>query len=305
MPNHPKKHHFVPQFLLRRFADQAERLIVHRVMAQKQYQASVTNVGHRNFGHTLYRPGRAPDHTTLEAAMSQIEGDAMSAIRTLDAARSRTVPSEAREALAWLLALQWQRSRFLMYVVAREVDAESQTQQAPREEMQTSLLGLLDSYVISPWTMRHEDVRPKDQFNYLVSVLAGMHWSCYRPRTGGLLVGDNIVCFSGYAGSDPPSLPPGVYDHGVGAGIHEFRRITVPLGESMALIICRDPDEARRLDTALLNRFTVFNSREFVAHSPGWAADHPRLAHDLSTWLDIQHMIAPAFLQEYGISGVM
>ncbi|MFD3381936.1 MULTISPECIES: hypothetical protein [unclassified Streptomyces] len=229
----------------------------------------------------------------------------MSAIRTLDAARSRTVPSKAREALAWLLALQWQRSRFLMYVIAREVDAESQTQQALREGMQTSLLGLLDSYVISPWTMRHEDVRPKDQFNYLVSVLAGMHWSCYRPRAGGLLVGDNIVCFSGYAGSDPPSLPPGVYDHGVGAGIHEFRRITVPLGEGMALIICRDPDEARRLDTALLNRFTVFNSREFVAHSPGWAADHPRLAHDLSTWLDIQHMIAPAFLQEYGISGVM
>ncbi|WP_030618269.1 DUF4238 domain-containing protein [Streptomyces fulvoviolaceus] len=305
MPDHPKKHHFVPQLLLRRFADPAERLIVHRVMAQKQYQASVTNVGHRNFGHTLYRPGRAPDHTTLEAAMSQIEGDAMAAIRTLDAARSRALRGDACEALAWLLALQWQRSRFLMYVVAREVDTESQGQQASQEEMQTSLLGLLDSYVISPWTMRHEDVCPKERWNYLVSLLASMHWSCYRPRAGGLLVGDNVVCFSGYVGSDPPSLPPGVYDHGVGAGLHECKRITVPLGDSLALLICRDPDEARRLDTAVLNRFTVFNSREFVAHSPGWAAAHPRLAHELSTWPEIQHMIAPAFLQDYGISGVM
>ncbi|WP_331732243.1 DUF4238 domain-containing protein [Streptomyces sp. NBC_00989] len=305
MPDHPKKHHFVPQFLLRRFADPVGRLIVHKVMDQRQYQSTVTNVGHRNYGHTLYRPGREPDHTTLEAAMSQIEGDAMSAIRTLDASRSRSVPDEAREALAWLLALQWQRSRFLMYVVAREVDTESQWEQASREEMQTSLLGLLDVYVISPWSMRHEDVRPKERFNFLVSVLAGMHWSCYRPRAGGLLVGDNVVCLSGYAGSDPPSVPLGWFDHGVGAGLHEFKRITVPLGESMALVISQDPEEARRLDTAALNRLTVFNSREFVAHSPAWASDHPRLAQDLSEWLGIQHMIAPAFLQEYGITGVM
>lgn len=69
-PNIPRSTTFAPQFLLRRFADPAGRLIAYRVMAQKQYQATVANVGHRNFGHTLYRPGRAPDHTTLEAAMS-------------------------------------------------------------------------------------------------------------------------------------------------------------------------------------------------------------------------------------------
>ncbi|MGW3942993.1 DUF4238 domain-containing protein [Streptomyces phaeochromogenes] len=44
MADRPKKHHFVPQFLLRRFADPSGQLIVHRVMAQTQYQGTVTNV---------------------------------------------------------------------------------------------------------------------------------------------------------------------------------------------------------------------------------------------------------------------
>ena len=210
MPDHPKEHHFVPPFLLRRFADPSGRLIVHRFMAQTQYQGTVTN-----FGHTLYRRGREPDHTTLEAATSQIEGDVMSAISTLDAFRSRTVADEAREALAWLLALQWQRSRLVMYVVAREVDTNGQTLEASPEEMKTRVLRLLGAYVIGAWTMRDEAVRPKERFNFLVSVLAGMQWACCRPRSAGLLVGDSVVCFSGYAGSGPPPLPPGVYDHSV------------------------------------------------------------------------------------------
>jgi hypothetical protein len=45
----PKKHHFVPQFLLRNFADVRGRLMVHRMDRDTSYPASVGDLGHRNF----------------------------------------------------------------------------------------------------------------------------------------------------------------------------------------------------------------------------------------------------------------
>ncbi|WP_157876822.1 DUF4238 domain-containing protein [Streptomyces graminilatus] len=305
MSGHPKKHHFVPQFLLRRFADSAGRLVVHKVLEQRQYQSTVTNLAHRNFGHTLYWPGREPDHVTLEAAMAEIEGDAATAVRELAERRSRTVPGDVQVALAWFLALQWHRSRFLMYLIAQETDANSRGFSA--QQIQTSLLGQVSAHVINPWSLRNDSVRPKDRWNFLVSILLGtdMHWSCYRPQGGGLIVSDNIVCFSGPAVPPPAGVPRGFFDHGIGAGLDGFQRVTVPLGNDLALIITRDSGEARRLNTAVLNRFTIFNSREFVAHAPGWTGAHPKLAEDLPTWFEIQRMVAPAFMQNYGTHGVM
>ncbi|WP_330457373.1 hypothetical protein OIB37_10955 [Streptomyces sp. NBC_00820] len=50
---------------------------------------------------------------------------------------------------------------------------------------------------------------------------------------------------------------------------------------------------------AAINRFTVFNSREFVAHSPQWKQAHPKLARELPELLERQRLVAPAFLQDY------
>ncbi|MBK3555970.1 hypothetical protein JHN55_05335 [Streptomyces sp. MBT56] len=60
----------------------------------------------------------------------------------------------------------------------------------------------------------------KDQWNHLVSTLlsSDMHWSCYRPREGGLLVSESPVCLSGVVGPPPEDVPPGFFDHGVGIG---------------------------------------------------------------------------------------
>lgn len=118
-------------------------------------------------------------------------------------------------------------------------------------------------------------------------------------RGGGLIVSDNPLCMSGIVGTPTPGVPTGFFDHGVGIGFTNFRRITVPLGSSLALIISRDPDEVSRLDAAVINRFTVFNSREFVAHSPQWRRSHPRLARELPDLLERQQLVAPAFLHGY------
>ncbi|MGW3479765.1 hypothetical protein ACWDMR_30660 [Streptomyces althioticus] len=174
------------------------------------------------------------------------------------------------------------------------------------EEIQTAMMGLNSMHVIRPWLLRNDDdAYYKDQWNHLVSTLlsSDMHWSCYRPRGGGLLVSDNPVCFSGVVGTAPPEIPAAFFDHGVGTGFHKLRRLTVPLGSRLGVIISRDPQDASRLRAADFNRFTVFNSREFVAHAPEWPGNHPSLAQDLTELMMRQRMVAPAFLQDYAPGG--
>lgn len=304
MPQHAKKHHFIPQFLLHHFAGPKGKLIVHQVMSERRFGSAVRDLGHRNFGHSIYRPGHEPDHVSMEAAMGKIEGEAATVVRELVQGRERAVPAHARSALAWFLALQWQRSRFLMHVTGKAIGVDDEDED--EAQFQTSMMGFISMYVIDPWQLRHDDnAYYKDQWNHLVATLlsSDMHWSCYRPRGGGLLVGDNPVCFSGVVGTPPEGVPPGFFDHGVGTGFHNFRRLTLPLGSRLALIVSRDPHDASRLSASDINRYSVFNSREFVAHAPDWAKSHPDLARELPQLLERQRLLAPAFLQGYAPGG--
>ncbi|MGW4756174.1 DUF4238 domain-containing protein [Streptomyces chartreusis] len=300
MPSHPVRHHFVPQFLLKYFAGPGGQLYVHQWVSGRAFQRNVKETGQRKYGHSIYRPGKDPDHSSMEAAMGDIEGQAATVVKELVQRRERAVPEPAREGLAWLLALQWQRSRFLRHVVNKSVVVDDYD--LNEDEVQSSMMRMIARTVIWPWQARNdEDADYKDQWNHLVSVLlsSDMHWACYRPRGGGLIVSDNPLCMSGSVGTPTPGIPAGFFDHGVGIGFTNFRRITVPLGSSLALIISRDPDEVSRLDAAAINRFTVFNSREFVAHSPQWKQAHPRLARELPDLLERQQLVAPAFLHGY------
>ncbi|MEU6639571.1 DUF4238 domain-containing protein [Streptomyces rochei] len=300
MPSHPVKHHFVPQFLLKYFAGQGGQLYVHQWVSGRAFPRNVKEIGQRKYGHSIYQPGQDPDHSSMEAAMGDIEGQAATVVKELVQRRERAVPQHAREALAWLLALQWQRSRFLRHVVSQSVGVNDYD--LTEQEVQSSMMRLIAQSVIWPWQARNDEgAHYKDQWNHLVSVLlsSDMHWSCYRPRGGGLVVSDNPLCMSGIVGTPPADIPAGFFDHGVGIGFTNFRRITVPLGSSLALVISRDPNELSRLDVAAINRFTVFNSREFVAHSRQWKQAHPKLARELPDLLERQQLVAPAFLHGY------
>ena len=67
----PQKHHYVPQFLLRRFADNNKKLLVHRTDSEETPRwAPVRKLGQTIRGHTLYWPGREPDHTSLDLGSS-------------------------------------------------------------------------------------------------------------------------------------------------------------------------------------------------------------------------------------------
>jgi hypothetical protein len=59
-----KKHHFVPQMLLRRFADDKEKLTVHRLDRADAHTASVRDLGHRNQGQPCTSRAGSPTRTS-------------------------------------------------------------------------------------------------------------------------------------------------------------------------------------------------------------------------------------------------
>lgn len=112
-----KKHHFVPQMLLRRFADNRQRVTVHRLDRAAAHPSSIRDVGHRNRGHSVYLPDREPDHDVLERQMSGLEGEAARVIDRLATGRATSVEDADREVLpgSWRCsgpgtAAPWQRS---------------------------------------------------------------------------------------------------------------------------------------------------------------------------------------------------
>ncbi|XVQ15124.1 DUF4238 domain-containing protein [Spirillospora sp. CA-255316] len=297
---HAKKHHFIPQFLLRRFSDKNEKLVVHRLEAKQSFISTVRNVGHRNLGHTIVRPGREPDHVSMEAAMSAVEGEAASAISELASETRKEVPIDLRSPIAWFLALQWYRNRFLFHVMHERLNPGDD--QIDVETHKFVMLTHIRASVLTPWEMRNDQyARPKDSWNHLVSVLlrSGMHWSCYRPHGIPLIVSDTSVCFSGARDGFNAELPAAFLDHGVGAGFSDVRRVTVPLGSNLGLIISRDGHDAARIRAAEFNRYTIFNSREFVAYAPDWPARHSTLDREFRANLQTQRFVAPAFLWGY------
>jgi hypothetical protein len=294
--NVPKKHHFVPQFLLEYFASADRRLIVHRLKSTSSYAAAVMDVGHRNLGHTIYMPGRDPDHESLEKGMSQIEGAAATVIRDLLTAKNRQPSPEQQEVLAWLIALQWQRHRLLLDLLRAKLLRDNPVgPDSPEYEYATKSLGLhaIFTGIILPWQSREDPTASlKERWNPIVSRLSEMSWRLLRPRRPALVVSDNLVCLSGLAAGYAPELPPAYYKHGIGLGFESFQRLTMPLAPTLGLVISRDKDDAAKVTSRKMNSLTVWNSREFVAHSPDFASSEPGMHEALLSELNLQRWVA-------------
>lgn len=162
----PKKHHYVPQFVLRHFADERGRLTILRTDRETSFPANVRDIGHTNLGHSIYRRNREPDHVSLEVAMSEIEGAAANVVTQLRASTVRSPSTDERELLGFLIALQWVRSRFILEVLRRTV-------LGPKMPVDSSgrSLGLLPiiTSVLYPWSARMRgEFDPKDRFCSIV-----------------------------------------------------------------------------------------------------------------------------------------
>lgn len=296
----PKKHHYVPQFLLRNFADDRGQLVVHRTDRPQHFFASARDVGHRNFGHSLFWPHREPDHTSLEIGMAEIESAAAGVVTQLRSSRVHSVTPAQREVLGFLIALQWSRSRFLLEVVRREVLGRD----TPVDDF-TRSIGLLNivTNVLDPWFARQRDAfDPKERFCSIEGMLAGWHWRVYRPAGPKLVVADNVVSMWGVAIGEVASMPEAWTRHGIGVALHTCARITVPLAPELGLVLTPRGQLSRRITPVEFNRATIYNSREFVAHHSAGLSDQ-RLKCAFDDDVETQRWILPTIRAGTTIGG--
>ncbi|MFF3624904.1 hypothetical protein [Streptomyces sp. NPDC002467] len=105
---------------------------------------------------------------------------------------------------------------------------------------QSAFLNHVYLSVVNRWLVRHdENGRQKERFNPILAIInnSSTHWRYYRPRDKGLIISDNLLCFSGVAPGYTPEVPPALLDHGVGAPMYKMRRATVPLDPGLGLVI--------------------------------------------------------------------
>ena len=288
-----KKHHYVPQFLLRHFSDPSEQLQVHRILDDIDYRSAVGNLGHRNNGHTLYWPNRPANPDILEHRMADLEGHTASVVAAVRHSRSNTVNDEWKLDLAWFLALQWRRHRFLLDLVRdAALDGYEDASGAHKSIGLVSMLGTLEA-----WSLRNDaSVRPKERWDSVASTLTyDFNWRIVRYRGPSLIVSDNTVCLSGARAGHQLEVPPAWTDHGIGIGFDTCARVTVALTPECGLLLQRD-GPVKHIRAELMNRWTILNSREFVAHSLNWPTQSPRLYRTAMADLRTQRFIFPRLL---------
>lgn len=286
----PRKHHFVPQFLLRGFGDERGRLVVHPVHAEKHYPSTVRDVGHQNDGHTMYRRDGTIDRKSLEQAKSRIEGEAATAISEL--VEGAELDRDRQWILAWFLALQWHRSRYLLDSVAAEVARGGLTP----EEVQTSILRVVMVPFFSAWHNRNDmTVRYKYRWDVVVEATMGSFaWSLCRYRDNSLVLGDQTLCMWGVRTGGRATINEAWARHGIGIGWDDVGRVTVPLTPRLGLLLTR-PGAPTRLTAPVFNRATVYNARRFALHTPTWGEGRAGLVKAFDEALETQRTLAPAF----------
>lgn len=268
---HPKKHHFVPQFLLRNFASD-EQLWVMPIEQEGNlpYKASVKSVGHVNGGHRMFKADGSQDWTTLEASMAKLEGAASLAITKLQEDENISLVSrESKEPLAWLAALQRARSRTFLGSVAHVLgDAPNEEKLKINQfELQTSLLRAGPWRLMGMWEVRDNDSIPAaDSYEPFVHHLLSLRWDVVRFEQPELVISDAFASQYGVSPLGTPLNSSEVWGakFGVNVPFSRAEGFTIALSPRMALRIHRRP-EYWGADPNTVNMHTVRNARSFIA----------------------------------------
>jgi hypothetical protein len=203
-----KKQHFVPQLLLRQFADSREHLFAYDMVRNVSFGNSVQNSGHQN--HFLSIPaldGTRGAGAYFESLFQTYEGPAINAIRSIQTAiaesKQPVVGSAEREDLARFIGVQYLRTpaaRTLFLQFAGVVKHSLASEIAKRNDFDVTdpaiqdLIREFSSVPASEQAEFHGDLIKPDFISELADVLSGHVWLLGTNDTGSALyVADNPV----------------------------------------------------------------------------------------------------------------
>ena len=298
--NEPVRHHYVPQFLLRRFANSKEQLQVHRLADNKSFSSTLLKTGQVKDGHTIYgASGR--NRTFLESAMSAIETESGAAIDEIVASAATEVTNEQKQAICWLAGLQILRNRFTLGYVAHQASKEYPPDMTA-EDMQTGLLNAALLSFLMAWPNRNDPyAMPKEKWNPYAGSLLEFRWEIIRYRTPSLVLSDTFAAQSGIRANLRKDFAPVEQRwarHGFIVPLHECGRVTIALTPTIGLYLHRF-DGRRRIKAEDFNRYTVYSSRDFVAHGLDWNEASPRLYKAMTGQLELQRMLRLAMPESF------
>lgn len=287
----PKKHHFVPQMLLRNFASSDGRLRVFAIDREATYTSRTLGLGQVKGGHNRVRPDGTVDRDFLEQWMSSLEGAAAGDIARLTASKELTVHVKDYPSLPWLASLQYNRSRAVMGYLKSRLEAESMTGSAL--EVQTAILDVTARNVLGAWeSSKDEHARPKDQWDSMVSVLIHLRWDVLRYEKPCLVVSDGFAAQYGVAPEYEAAYDRTAKNwakHGIGVPQHQAMSFTIPLTTQVALHLHRG-DARKYLSAQQVNQRTIYAARSFVALPSDWTLPDDALG-DIDGWIDTQRFV--------------
>jgi hypothetical protein len=236
-----KKQHYIPQLLLRRFADARETLQVYDKATDRSYGTSVRDAGHQN--HFLSIPELDGDDgpgAVFEPFFQTIEGPAATAIdRVVNAAGSgvlHVIDDDARVALALFIALQYIRTPAARDLILEYMEATRRTMEQLGQEIarRNGFGRRIRKRVTFEWntddpTKMHASfgLQPKMIEELAVRLIEGHWYVLVNNTTRGFYLSDNPVGYHCHVDRE---------GRGVGLGTYSVE-VSLPLTPRYVLLI--------------------------------------------------------------------
>jgi Protein of unknown function (DUF4238) len=280
----PKLHHYVPQMYLRRFADDAERLITVDLATNSRFPQSVGDAAAQNYFYAVDNDegGRS---MAVEQALSELESAAAANIDRL-LAGDFPPAADTREAIAAFLGLQWTRTPRARDGTDRITDSGARLlthAQGPAgfaEALRRAGEDVTDEEAAELWqelvsgtafrVTATQDTHIRlmlEAGDAVATLFANLPWQLVRFERRGLLTCDH---------------PIGLWHHDekrrrFGIGPATAEEIWVPLERRTALLVSTQWDDGELLAPSArlarrINQIVVVGARRWLYHDP---ADAP------------------------------
>ncbi|MGA5574563.1 DUF4238 domain-containing protein [Streptomyces koyangensis] len=277
-----RRHHTVPKFYLDRFANGRHQLIRIELPGTKRNTLNVKDAT----VHTDFYLVEAEDGTwtdKVEDSLSEVEGAAATAIRTLIEDKPWPIPHQVREAIAGWTALQYLRTPAVRQAGSQILDMAVKLAIAAggREEMRRHLEGIegrpvtnaeLDKMweAMTAFDEYTLDAHPNAHIQTMSDLLPGTTrlfysraWNLVQFERKALITTDTPVVLLSGPGQDP-SMPIGLATAG-GVLVPLDRRVALIMGE---VGVDDELTHGSAVIAQSLNQRLAHEARRYVFHNP-------------------------------------
>jgi Protein of unknown function (DUF4238) len=191
-----KNQHYVPQFLLRRFADRNERIHVYDKHTRKSFVSSIRNVASENYFYDL-KVGDT--EIALEPVMTDIENAALAALNAIaDSGSIAELTDECKANIAFFMGTQMVRTRAALEML-HQVEAGLRRVGPSKGVTPDTMPALfMDDEQLKKMSLMNLQIA-----NDLAPLFLNKDWAVYRDPNKQFVISDHPLVRQNYYPADP------------------------------------------------------------------------------------------------------